>query len=164
MESGSSALVAPTAGIVAAYVGAHTVSRDDIPALIATIHKALATVGEPEAETTRARVKPTADQIRGSITPDTLISFEDGRAYRTLKRHLAVRGLTITEYKAKWGLAADYPTTAATYSAMRSTLAKAVGLGKPGKARAPATKTQAAPEAAATATPARRGRNKKVVA
>jgi predicted transcriptional regulator len=68
-----------------------------------------------------------------------LISFEDGRPYKTLKRHLTTHGMTVAEYKAKWGLPNDYPTTAPGYSEARSAMAKALGLGQGGrKAKAPA--------------------------
>jgi predicted transcriptional regulator len=164
MESGSSELVSLTSGIVAAYVGSNAVSSGDIPALIATVHKALTAVGAPEAEISNAPAKPTPAQIRKSITSDALISFEDGRAYKTLKRHLTTHGLTIAAYKAKWGLPHDYPTTAPSYSAARSAMAKAAGLGQLQGARAavakPAAGTKSAPKPAA----ARRGRPKKVVA
>jgi predicted transcriptional regulator len=69
-----------------------------------------------------------------------LISFEDGRPYRTLKRHLSTRGLTPAAYKAKWGLPGDYPTTAPSYAQMRSRMAKAIGLGQAGRQTAKAAK------------------------
>ena len=68
--------------------------------------------------------------IRKTVTPDFLISLEDGRRYRTLKRHLAGRGLTPEQYRAKWGLPPDYPMVAANYAAQRSELAKSIGLGQ----------------------------------
>ena len=80
-------------------------------------------------------------KIRKSIKPDALISFEDGKAYKTLKRHLSRRGLTVEAYKAKWGLPSDYPMTAASYSATRSAMAKSLGLGS---LRQPAAKAESA--------------------
>ncbi|MFX7156016.1 MucR family transcriptional regulator, partial [Acinetobacter baumannii] len=80
--------------------------------------------------------------IRRSITADALVSFEDGKPYRTLRRHLTTRGLTPEAYRAKWGLPSDYPLVAASYSQQRSTLAQSLGLGR--MRRRPA----AAPEAA----------------
>ena len=77
-------------------------------------------------------------EIRRSITPDALISFEDGKPHKQLKRHLATRGMTPNDYRAKWGLPTDYPMVAANSSAVRSALAKKIGLGK---------KPQPAPEA-----------------
>src|SRR5439155_1403173 len=82
---------------------------------------------------------PTAGQIRKSITPDALISFIDSKPYKTLKRHLTTHGMTVAEYKTKFGLPNDYPTTAPAYSEARSAMAKALGLGQGGrKAKAPA--------------------------
>ena len=161
MESDSSELVSLTSVIAAAYVGTNAVLPGDIPALIAIVHKALATAGAPEVAASDTPVKRTAAQIRRSITPDALISFEDGRPYRTLKRHLTVHGLTIAAYKVKWGLPKDYPTTAPSYSAMRSAMARAAGLGQPRRQVGPATKTKATAKAAVAATPVRRGRPKK---
>lgn len=73
--------------------------------------------------------KPSAAEIRKSITPDHLISFEDGKPYKMLKRHVGKLGMTFDQYRAKWGLPADYPSVAASYSARRSELAKENGLG-----------------------------------
>jgi predicted transcriptional regulator len=99
--------------------------------------------------------------IKKSITPDHLISLEDGQKYKSLKRHLSTRGMTPDEYRAKWGLPRDYPMVAANYSAQRSQLAKALGLGQGGRG---ATAAAATPELASTPeaspAPARRGRRK----
>jgi predicted transcriptional regulator len=159
MELDSSALVSLTSGIVAADVGTNAIAPGDIPGLTARVHGALIRTGGPEVETTDAPAKPTAAQIRRSIKADALISFEDGRPYKTLKRHLGLRGLTIADYKAKWGLPNDYPATAPSYSAARSALAKAAGLGQPRKASALGAKSTAASRAADAAS-ARRGRPK----
>ena len=122
-----------TAAIVSAYTSANTFSADDLPTLIKSVHNALATVGGPEIPAVEETVKATAGQIRKSITPDALISFLDGKAYKTLKRHLTRHGLTVAGYKAKFGLPADYPTTAPNYSERRSAMAKALGLGQGGR-------------------------------
>jgi predicted transcriptional regulator len=103
-----------------------------LPALIQSVHEALTGIGQPEAEPGPGERKLSVAQIRKSITPDALISFIDGRPYRMLKRHLATHGLTVAEYKARFGLPSDYPTTAPSYSAARSTLAKEAGLGQKG--------------------------------
>jgi predicted transcriptional regulator len=165
MEDSLAGLAKPTSAIVAAFVGNNSISRDDLPALIGTVHNALRMAGEPEAATPIATTKRTPAQIRRSITPDALISFEDGRAYRTLKRHLNTRGMSLAEYKAKWGLPRDYPTTAPNYSAMRSQMAKAIGLGQMrGQVAKPAavSKTKAKPRTTgAAAAPARRARPNK---
>jgi predicted transcriptional regulator len=79
----------------------------------------------PEAE------KPVpAVAIKKSVTPDYIISLEDGRQYKSLKRHLSGRGLTPAEYRTKWGLPHDYPMVAPNYAAQRSEMAKAIGLGR----------------------------------
>ncbi|MDG2528260.1 MucR family transcriptional regulator [Caulobacter endophyticus] len=124
-----------TAEIVAAYVGANTISIGEIPLLIRSVHGALSDAARPHSSVAEpVEPKPTAAQIRKSITPDALISFIDGKAYKTLKRHLTTHGLTVDQYRMRFGLPGDYPTTAASYSEMRSGLAKALGLGQPGKA------------------------------
>jgi len=123
-----------TAGIVSAYVSNNAVSVQDLPALISATYAALAGAGEPVAPSpAEAATKATPAQIRKSITPDALISFEDGKSYKTLKRHLTTQGITVAEYKAKWGLPQDYPTTAPAYSEARSAMAKALGLGQGGR-------------------------------
>ena len=108
--------------------------------------------GLPEIE------KPTAAQIRKSVTPDHLISFLDGKPYRSLKRHLTSQGMTPAEYRQKFGLPHDYPMVAASYAAARSELAKNLGLGQIRRDRAAARRAEAAEPAAI---PARRGRPKK---
>ncbi len=131
--------IALTADIVSAFVGNNTVAVTDLPALIKATYAALNGIGAPEVVEAEAVSKPTSGQIRKSITPDALISFEDGKPYKTLKRHLTTHGMTVAEYKAKWGLPNDYPTTAPAYSEARSAMAKALGLGQGGrKGKAPA--------------------------
>lgn len=132
MTEDRSALVGLTTQIVSAYLEANLFPAAEIPQLIRGVHGALITLGGSPTETPLgpSRGKLTPAQIRKSITADWLISFEDGRSYKTLKRHLAVRGLTLDEYRAKWGLPDNYPSTAPTYSAQRSALAKTVGLGQ----------------------------------
>jgi len=136
-------LMEMTTEIVANYVAGNTVPQSDLPALIHSVFKSLSTADAPSAPEPEPQVKLTAGQIRKSISPDGLISFEDGKTYQTLKRHLTTRGMTIADYKAKWGLPSDYPATAPAYAAKRSALAKAAGLGKvmaKGKAAAAAKK------------------------
>lgn len=130
-------LIELTTGIVASFVEHNNLSMNDLPALIKSVHTALSTVGQPEAQVEEA-TKLTPAQIRKSITPDHLVSFIDGKKYKTLKRHLATHGLTFNEYKAKFSLPKDYPSTAPAYSAMRSELAKKLGLGQGGRGAAPA--------------------------
>src|SRR6202007_2140384 len=93
-----------------------------------------------------AQVKLTPSQIRKSITPDAIFSFEDSKPYKTLRRHLAVRGLTPEQYRDKWGLPKDYPMVAPAYSEARAAMARSIGLG----ARGAASRSQpAAPAGAA---------------
>jgi len=122
------------AQVAAAYFSQSHVSPSDIPNVVGQIAASLRAVGDSspgEAPAdTAAPSKVTPAQARKSITPDTLISFEDGRPYKTLKRHLAGRGLTPEQYRQKWGLAADYPMVSPNYSAARSQMAKSLGLGR----------------------------------
>ena len=137
-----------TATVVGAFVGHNTVTVTDLPALIKATYAALAGVESGSAvEVIDDIQKPTAGQIRKSITPDGLVSFLDGKSYKTLKRHLGTHGLTIEEYKARFGLPAAYPSVAPNYSAARSAMAKSLGLGQggrraKGKTPMPATKAR----------------------
>jgi predicted transcriptional regulator len=152
-------LIEFTADIVAAYVSNNSVPVSEMPALLSAIHGAISMLGGPAAptETKVNRVAPS--QIRKSITPDALISFEDGRSYKTLKRHLKGLGLTPDAYREKWGLPHDYPMTAASYSEMRSALARNTGLGNLRRNAAPK-----AAEAAETITEASKSRGQKEAA
>ncbi|NEU15062.1 MucR family transcriptional regulator [Methylobacterium sp. BTF04] len=125
--------LALAADLVVAYVAHNSVPTSELPALIANIHAALfGLVGGTSVELP-TREKLTPAQIKKSITPDALISFEDGKPYKTLRRHLTIRGLTPEAYRAKHGLPADYPMTSAAYSAQRSALAQSLGLGRKGR-------------------------------
>lgn len=127
------------AEVAAAYFSNAHVGPDEIPLIIGQIASSLAGVNadpRPAAaapETGGGGGKLTAAQIRRSITPDALISFEDGKRYKTLRRHLTTRGLTPEQYREKWGLKPDYPMTAPSYSAARSEMAKSLGLGQIGQ-------------------------------
>ena len=125
-----------TADVVAAYVTNNNVSANDLPALIQQVFKALteASAG-PQGQPEPALVP--AVSVKKSVTPDYLVSLEDGRQYKSLKRHLSTRGLTPDEYRTKWNLPKDYPMVAANYSAQRSSLAKTLGLGRKAAAAAP---------------------------
>jgi predicted transcriptional regulator len=118
--------------IVSAYVSNNPVRPADLPDLIRSVHAALSGIGsgtimtasEPEVE------KPTAAQIRKSMTPDGIVSFLDGNTYKTLKRHLRTHGLDPNSYRARFGLPVEYPMVAPEYAARRSELAKSIGLGR----------------------------------
>jgi predicted transcriptional regulator len=136
-----------TADIVSSYVANNSVHRGDLPTVIASVHAALLGLTTPKQEESD-KPQP-AVSIRKSITPDFLISLEDGKKYKTLKRHLGKLGLTAEEYRAKWGLPADYPMVAPNYAARRSELARSSGLGQ--QRRKAAAKAVAAPEDTAAA-------------
>lgn len=119
------------AQIVAAYVTRNAVEQGDLPRLIADVHRALelASTGQAVKEEA-AEVKP-AINIKKSITPDYLICLEDGKKFKSLKRHLRAHfNLSPEQYREKWGLPADYPMVAPNYATSRSRLAKNMGLGK----------------------------------
>lgn len=123
------------AEVAAAYFSNSHVSAQDIPLVINQIASSLSGVagGAPAAEPEAAEPqtqKATSAQVKKSITPAALISFEDNRGYKTLKRHLSTRGLTPEQYREKWGLPKDYPMVAPSYSEARSAMAKSLGLGR----------------------------------
>ena len=135
--SGSALDLTELAGdIVAAYVSNNSVPIAELPKLIQSVHNAVrgltsgsavgAVASDPGAE------KPSAAQIRKSVRPDGIVSFIDGKAYKTLKRHLTANGLDPHSYRDRYGLPADYPMVAQSYAEKRSALAKAIGLGQPG--------------------------------
>ena len=126
-------LVELTADIVAAYVGNNTVPQADLPKLIANIYQSLASAMQAPAEAKPADVvelKP-AVPVRKSLTPDYIICLEDGKKFKSLKRHLRTQyNITPEQYREKWGLSPDYPMVAPNYAAARSQLAKQMGLGQ----------------------------------
>lgn len=114
-----------TAEIVAAYVTKNPVARTDIAEVVTSVAAALSSLGQPEKPALVPRVS-----IKKSVTPDYLISLEDGKQYKMLKRHLSNRGLTPDEYRKKWDLPDNYPMVAPNYSDARSAFAKKAGLGR----------------------------------
>lgn len=139
-----------TVAIVEAFVSRNSISPDALPALIASTHAALAGLGQgaEPVEEVEDFTKSKAE-IRKSIGPDALISFLDGKPYKSLKRHVSTHGLTMDEYRARFGLPDDYPSVSPAYSAARSALAKSMGLGR--KAGEPAPKRGRKPKAAPAA-------------
>jgi predicted transcriptional regulator len=122
-------LVEMTADIVSAYVSGNQIDASDIPALIRTVFAALRDVGD-HAPTPEERAQEPAVPIKRSVMPDFIVCLEDGKKFKSLKRHLRTRyGMTPEEYRAKWGLAHDYPMVAPNYAKARSDLAKRMGLG-----------------------------------
>jgi predicted transcriptional regulator len=124
-----------TADIVAAHVSNNSVAVSDLPVLIANVHGALLGLGSP-ASAPEVKLEP-AVSIRASIKPDYIVCLDDGKKLKMLKRHLMTHyGMTPDDYRAKWGLPADYPMVAPNYAEQRRTLAKKIGLGrKPGAKR-----------------------------
>ncbi len=129
-----------TAKIVAAHLSGNSVPPADLPALIRSVHDALASTGTAPAPPPKPMVP-----VKKSVTPDYLICLEDGKKVKMLKRHLrTAHNMSPGDYRAKWGLASDYPMVASAYAKQRSELAKAIGLGrqprkpKPRKRRAKA--------------------------
>ena len=116
-----------TGDIVSAYVAANNIQRSELPGLIADVHSALTNLGKPASESVKA--EPPVP-IKQTIKPDYIISLEDGRRYKSMKRHLTSRGITPDQYRTKWGLRPDYPMVAPNYSKARSELAKSLGLGQ----------------------------------
>jgi predicted transcriptional regulator len=136
-----------TAKIAAAYVSRNSVPVGELAALISDIHVALRSLGNEPEVAPRPDLVP-AVPIRKSVTPDALICLEDGKPFKSLRRHLSAKhGMTPEQYREKWGLPATYPMTAPNYAKERSALAKSFGLGlKMGGgttgAKAPATKAK----------------------
>jgi len=117
------------AQVLCAYLSRNTVSADDLPGLSARTYAALEAVFADAGSPARAPEPPTPDQIAASVTPDAIVSFENGRRYRSLRRHLNQLGLTEDQYRAKWGLPADYPLVARSFSDLRSRAARAQRFG-----------------------------------
>ncbi len=116
-----------TSTIVAAHVANNPIAATDVPGLIATVHQALDTLGTEEAA---PRPEP-AVPIKQSVKPEYIVCLDDGKKLKLLKGHLqAAHGMTPNEYRERWGLPRDYPLVSPNYAAMRSKLAKKIGLGR----------------------------------
>lgn len=123
-------LVDLTADIVTAYVSNNHVTSSDLPDLIASVHTALSTTVQAAQEPVVEELVP-AVPVKKSVSGDYIICLEDGKKFKSLKRHLRSHyGLSPKEYRAKWNLPLDYPMVAPNYAAARSVLAKKMGLGK----------------------------------
>jgi predicted transcriptional regulator len=135
------ALITHTTDIVVSYVSNNSIASEDVSALIQSVHSTLAGLGS-EGGTAEAKPEP-AVSIRASVKKDHIVCLEDGKKMKMLKRHLMTdHGLTPDEYRARWGLASDYPMVAPDYAAKRRDLAKKIGLGrKPGQRRGRRKKT-----------------------
>jgi predicted transcriptional regulator len=140
------------AEVVAAFVANNSLPIGELPSLIHAVRGALEKLGKAPLDTTPSVVKREPPvSIRKSITPDFIICLEDGKSFRSLRRHLSALGMSPEEYRAKGGLPADYPMVAPNYAAQRSEMAKTLGLGR--------LRTNAASSPTAIASgPAKRGR------
>ncbi len=129
-DSDQSNFIGLTAEIVSAYVSNNTVASGDIPALINQVHSALLRVSSGEVPASSEPLRP-AVPVKRSINPDYIICLEDGKKFKSLKRHLRSQyDMTPEQYREKWGLPHDYPMVAPNYAAARSRLAKQMGLGQ----------------------------------
>lgn len=127
-------LIELTADVVAAYVSNNPVQASDLPALIAEVHNALGRVGGAATIVAQEKPKPAVNPKK-SVHDDYIICLEDGKKFKSLKRHLMTHyGLTPEQYREKWGLEPNYPMVAPNYAAARSALAKKMGLGRKRKA------------------------------
>ena len=127
---GDGTFIELTARIVSAYVGNNPVPASEIPGLINQVHAALSRVTGKAGEGAGEPLKP-AVSLKKSITPEYIVCLEDGKKFKSLKRHLRTQyNMTPEQYREKWSLSADYPMVAPNYAAARSQLAKQMGLGQ----------------------------------
>ncbi len=135
-STGNGNYIELTAEIVSAYVSNNTVAAGEIPSLINQVHAALTRVSGKSGDAPAEPLKP-AVSIKKSITPEYIICLEDGKKFKSLKRHLRTQyNMTPEQYRDKWDLNADYPMVAPNYAAARSQLAKQMGLGQQRRRRA----------------------------
>lgn len=169
-------VVSLASDIVVAYVSNNSLPRGELPALIADVHAAIERLRSGTVQESEAKPEP-AVPVKKSVMSDRIVCLEDGKAFKSLKRHLATHhGMTPDEYRRKWGLARDYPMVAPAYAAARSSLAKSMGLGrkraeaepepapveeKPKRARAPRKAAAAAVEAPVVTSADKPSRRKK---
>jgi predicted transcriptional regulator len=130
-HSNAASCIVLTADIVSAYVSNNTVSSAEIPALISQVYSALMRVCNGAAVGAPAEPLQPAVPLKRSITPEYLVCLEDGKKFKSLKRHVRTQHrMTPEQYCAKWSLPADYPMVAPNYAAARSQLATQMGLGQ----------------------------------
>jgi MucR family transcriptional regulator, transcriptional regulator of exopolysaccharide biosynthesis len=128
-NAGSTNFIELTATIVSAFLRNNSVSANEIPALITQVHSALLRVSASNGGAAGEALKP-AVSVKKSITPEYLVCLEDGKKFKSLKRHLRTQyKMTPEQYREKWSLPPDYPMVAPNYAAARSRLAKDMGLG-----------------------------------
>jgi len=117
-----------TADVVSAFISKNRIAVADLPALISQVHATLTATAAGKGEPEPQKLEP-AVPIKNSVKPEYIICLEDGKKFKSLKRHLRAYNLTPEEYRKKWGLKHDYPMVAPAYAAKRSELAKSMGLG-----------------------------------
>ena len=133
---GASRPIELAAEMVAAFVSNNPLPKSELPALIHALHATMARLaGEPNSAPPQIEPKAPAVPIRKSITPEFVICLEDGKRFKSMRRHLAGLGMTPDQYREKWNLPADYPMVAPNYAAQRSAMAKKIGLGRKHPAR-----------------------------
>ena len=138
MDSSELDLTSLTADIVSAYVANNAISGEKLPDFIGSVYDALSRACVQGAEPPKVELKP-AISVKKSVTPDHIICLEDGKKFKSLKRHLRAHyDMSPEEYREKWGLPHDYPMVAPAYAAARSDLAKNMGLGRRSAAAAAA--------------------------
>ena len=124
-------LITLTSQIVSAFVSKNSVQASDLPALISSVYQSLKSLDQPQAAVEAAVDLKPAVPVKKSVTPEYIICLEDGKKLKMLKRHLSSSyGMTPDEYRAKWGLPADYPMVAPNYAKARSEMAVKIGLGR----------------------------------
>ena len=129
-EANRADLVELTAEIISAYVSNNTVVASDLPAIIGDVHEALSKASQRIGQTEREELRP-AVALKKSVTPDYIVCLEDGKKFKSLKRHLRSHyNMSPEQYREKWNLPADYPMVAPNYAEARSSLAKRMGLGQ----------------------------------
>ncbi len=119
------------AEVVVAFISSNPLPKSELPSLIQSVYTTIERlVHEPAGAPPQVETKEPAVPVRKSITPEFLICLDDGRKFKSLRRHLTQLGLTPEQYRAKWNLPSDYPMVAPNYAAQRSALAKKIGLGQ----------------------------------
>ncbi|MGY4410586.1 putative transcriptional regulator [Bradyrhizobium sp. LB7.1] len=130
-DAGAKNFIELTASIVSAYLSNNPTPAAEIPNLISQVHGALVRVSSGRTETAPLEPAKPAVSLKKSIAPDYLVCLEDGKRFKSLKRHLRTQyNMTPEQYREKWGLPADYPMVAPNYAVARSQLAKQMGLGQ----------------------------------
>ena len=142
-HAASNGLLGNSSDIVRSYITRNSVPPNELAKLITEVHKALATLEHGSTLSAVGPVLTSAVSVKKSVTPDYLVCLDDGKRFKSMKRHIGQLGMTPEEYRSKWGLPSTYPMVAPNYSKTRSALAKSNGLGRKlgetGKRRAKAS-------------------------